>query len=218
MNLSFKLLPCDDEAFSSFLIRISRKHYMNSKEFCSLYGITEFHKEPMDIDIDLSQAKKLFGYNINGINTVKSIVNSFNWENGRSKWLITPNKKGASLQNSYTQICPGCLSEKAYIKLKWKFTLFFGCSSCGVKLINRCPNCNLYISPLKGDLQIRYSVDYNPLWNCLNCRFDLRKAPHEILKETEIIELKKLEKAYKETPVNIRYLKFKQFGIIDGLA
>jgi len=218
VKLSFKLIPCADEALSSWLIRISRKHYLNSKEFCDFHEMTKFWKEAMDIDSDLSQLNEVFEYNVRGINNVRTIINDFSWEKGRSQWLIEPNKKGVSLQNSFTQICPGCLSKMAYIQLKWKFNLFFGCSACGKKLIKRCPNCNRYISPLKADIHVRLSEDFHPFWNCLQCGFDLRSAIPDKLTNIEIEEIKKLETAYMETPSNIRYLKFKQFGTIEGLT
>lgn len=217
MKLAFNLVPCEDESFSSWLIRISRKHYLSSKDFCSHFGLEDIWTESMDIDVDLYELKNLLGYDVSNIYTVKSVIHDFTWEKGRSPWLISPNRKGKSLQNSYTQICPRCLSKKSYIQLKWKFNLFFGCSICKSKLISQCPKCNRSISPLKSDIHTKITEDFNPLWNCSNCRFDLRNVRPKKLTKDEMEEIQKLEKAYMEVPANNRYLRYKQFGTIEGL-
>lgn len=171
----------------------------------------------MDIDTDLVQLQAVLGCNPSGIRTVKTIIHDFKWTKEQQPWLVHPNKKGSSLQNSYTQICPACITEKGYIQLKWKLNLFFGCSECGLKLINHCSKCHRPISLLINNYRIKVHEHYNPLHTCWNCLSDYREIQQEKLSESEITELQKLERAYMEEPVNIRFLKFKQFGTIDGI-
>lgn len=214
MKLSYYLVPCEDEALSSWLIRLSRKHYLSVQEFCSFFDLNKLFLQGMDIDTDLIQLQAVLGYNPSGIRTVKTIIHDFKWTKEQQQWLVHPNKKGNSLNNSYTQICPACITEKGYIQLKWKFNLFFGCSECGLKLINHCSKCIRPISPLVNDSR----TEHNPIYTCWYCLSDYSEIRQEKLSENEIIELKKLERAYMEEPVNIRFLKFKQFGTIEGVS
>lgn len=216
-KISYNILPCEDESLSSWLIRLSRKHYLSVQEFCSFFDLNKLFLQGMDIDTDLIQLQAVLGYNLFGIRTVKTIIHDFKWTKEQQQWLIHPNKKGSSLNNSYTQICPACITEKGYIQLKWKFTLFFGCSECGLKLINHCSKCHRPIFPLINESRIKVHEHYNPIHTCWNCRSDYREMRQEKLSEDEITQLQKLKRAYMEDPINARFLKFKQFGVIYGI-
>lgn len=218
IKLPFVVIPAEDESPSSWLIRLSRKHYCNTKAFCDFYGIESILKSPLDIKFDSEIIHKQFNLQIQVPLALSDKINSFRWERSRSAWLIDPNRKGQATLCSYTKVCVKCLKKKGYYQLKWKLNLFSACANCQHYLISVCPKCKREISPLLADSRFSLESDLNPLFHCWYCEYDLRKGKATKIKIEEIDLLLKINRAYSESPLNLRYLTFLQFGIIEGVS
>jgi hypothetical protein len=172
----------------------------------------------LDIDSDITLLNAFIPDQFNLPTSLKNKISNFTWIKGRSQWLIDPNRKGSALFNSYTKFCAECLKNKGYFQIKWKFNLFHGCVECGTFLIDSCPKCKNVPSPLRSDYRFPIKENFNPLYYCWFCEFDLRKSKSKIMSQLELNELLKIDKAYKEWPINLRYLTYKQFGTIEGIT
>lgn len=210
--------PYPDESFSSWLIRLSRLHYCNAKNFCSFYGLESLLKSPLDIHGDVS----LIGLRLNLATKLPVIlsdkIHDFTWYRGRSKWLYGSNRKGQAVLNSYSKFCVNCLKTKGYYQLKWKLDLFNGCPECRCYLIETCPKCKQEPSLLKADLKFHIKHNLNPFFHCWYCEYDLRKSKTSEMSLDDYNLLLKINRSYEENPVNLRYLTFLQFGIIVGVS
>lgn len=216
--LPYQVVPGHDESLSSWLVRLSRHHYCNTKSFCSYYQLESLLKSSLDIDGDRALIRGKLKLDMNLPNTISDKLPSFKWERGKSKWLIEPNRKGQALLNSYTKICSGCLSEKGYYQLKWKLSLFDGCVDCGTYLTTKCPKCSRIFSPIKSDYLFPIEKDLNPLFHCIHCKNDLRELRTDRMTSKDLEKLILIHRAYEEEPANERYLTFLQFGVIEGIS
>lgn len=201
-----------DESFTSWLIRLSRLHYLNTKNFCEYFGIETILKSTLDIDANVDFIKTKLNLDTGLPRLLKEKIVDLRWSKGKTKWLIESNRKGQAIYNSYTKYCVNCLSSKGYYQLKWKLNLFKGCVDCGNYLVERCPNCNNVPSPLKSDNKYKVKNNFNPLFQCWYCEFDLRRTKALAMKMQDYNELLKINNSYEEMPVNFRHLFFLQFG------
>ncbi len=213
-RLPYLVISGQDESLSSWLIRLSRRHYCNTKNFCAFYGLESLLKSSIDVEGNLLLIQNNLNIQIGLPSVLKDKVPHFKWDRGRSKWLIEPNRKGHSGLNSFSKFCPKCLKEKGYYQLKWKLNLFVGCIECGCYLIDCCSKCGRTSSPLKADLRFTVESGINPIFHCWHCAFDLRKSKSIKMNPQDVDQLVKIDRSYNEDPTNIRYLTFLQFGII----
>lgn len=188
-----KVTPLNDESPVSWVTRIAQKYHCDLNLILEHYNITEPSIRRIDIDFSNFDEFKIFLPNGSELpNTISQKIRGFNWNNGRSSWVIAPNTKSDSL---YTQVCPSCLEQRGYIQLKWKLPIFIGCIYCKCYLIDRCSNCGTKISV------------NSTIFFCSNCLADLRNEKRKALLNSSLTEMKKLYKAYSETPVNHEYLE-----------
>lgn len=205
-----------DEAPSSWLIRLANANYLDLREFCKMYGLSEVLKS--DIDISPKIPSQIFSNSKVALPSgIVKTIPDFQWKRSGSDWLIRPNKIGFARWNTFSRICPLCIAEFGYFRNSWKLKLFTGCSRCNIELIESCPTCLKTPSIIRSDLNKCLVKNYNPLHYCWYCESDYRMITSKILDSHEKELIKKIEKAYLEDPPNIRYLKFLQFGFIEEL-
>lgn len=212
------MIPGHDESMTSWLIRMSRKHYCNTKTFCNFYDLQSILNSSLDINANTALIQSTLYIPFEIPQSFNDKIPDFKWDKGRSKWLIEPNKKGHASLNGFTKFCPECLSKKGYFQLKWQLNLFIGCLDCLCYLLNSCPICKNVVSPIKADIKYPVKDNLNPLNLCWYCEFDLRESKSKKMTTDDIDFLLKITKAYDETPINIRYLTFMQFGTIEGIS
>lgn len=216
--IPFQLVPGEDESMSSWLVRLSRQHYNKVQDFCAYFHIDRVLKSPLDIEVNRALIQDKLKLQIDVPSTISEKLPCFKWDRGRSKWLIEPNRKGQALLSSFTKICPGCLSSKGFYQLKWKLNLFNGCVDCGTYLYDKCPGCKRSFSPLRADVMFPIQSDLSPLYYCSYCRIDFRRIPGVEMTVKDFEQLILINRAYTENPVNLRYLTFLQFGVIEGIS
>lgn len=216
-KVPFIVYPEIDESISSWLIRLSRKHYSDLKDFLDHNEFPHLLKFDLDNTSDVSDLLFLFETRIKLPINLKTKIESFKWKPKMSNWIIQPNKNGGAIYNSYTQICTKCVEKKHYAQLKWKLNLFIGCIECEEYYLKTCPKCKSFISPLKADLNFKTRKNLNPFFNCFNCHYDFRKSKSERMSSIDLESQRKIHKAYNEDPVNHRYLYFLQYGKILGI-
>lgn len=204
-----------DESPTSWLIRLARSHHNAVSDLLNFYNLNSLFKRAIDIDTDLTVLKNILQERSGLPQNVVGKIPDFKWKNGRSEWIIFPNKKGSSTLNSFTQYCPKCLTTKGYYQLKWKLVLFTGCVDCGCELQNSCPNCLSPISPLKSDIRYPVHLDINPIFTCWNCTYDYRETPLVPMDVLMIEIMSKINRAYNENPVNDRYLEYLLFNKVS---
>lgn len=206
--IPYYLVPSHDESVSSWMVRLARKHYCSVNDFCVHYGISELLKSDVDLLSDLSGLKSILPEDAKIPNQLIRKIPNFQWANGRSNWLIAPNKSGSVQFNSFTKLCISCLRKKGYYQLKWKLELIEGCTECNCYLIEKCPKCKNPISPIKSDIRYPVKLGIDPIYCCWFCEFDFRKARVKYLNKITIDRMIKLNRAYEEDPTNLRYLEF----------
>ena len=203
-----------DEAPGSWMVRLANSNYQDVKGFCKIYGLSAALKTDLDIspkiDADFFSSSKTtlpVGLQVK--------IPDFKWQSGRSDWLIDPNKNGHAQWNSFTRLCPGCLTKYGYFRNSWKLQLFIGCIICNTVLIENCPECLKTPSTLRADYLAHLAKNYNPLHYCWFCGYDYRIIKSTTMSSEHLESMKKIDKAYSENPVNLRYLKFLQYGTIE---
>lgn len=204
-----KVAPLTDESPTSWLMRICLKYRISFRDFVSIYKLEELMKQPLNITANLSPLAKFLPEGMELPNTIQDKIESFEWKKGRSEWLIEPNKNGAAKFNSFTRICPKCIRDKGYYRLKWQMKIVECCIECSVKLIEHCPKCTSKLSPLFNSRGFKRIPTFENLFDCLYCGDDLRKLYPNLLEITFLEEQHKIVQAYSEEPVNIKFLKTK---------
>jgi hypothetical protein len=205
--IPFLLVPAHDESVSSWLVRLARKHYCNVHDFCEYYCISHILKSDIDLMSDLSCLQWIIPSNIKIPNQLIQKISDLHWKNGRSDWLVEPNKSGSARSNSFTKLCVSCLRKNGYYQLKWKLELVEGCSICSCLLIYVCPKCKKPISPLKADFKYSINLNIDPIYCCWFCEFDLRKARIKKSDSDLNNKINLVHRAYEEEPINRRFLE-----------
>lgn len=206
-TIPYYLFPSHDESVSSWMGRLARKHYCNVHDFCVHYGISELLKSDVDLLSDLSGLKSILPEDAKIPNQLIRKIPNFQWTNGRSDWLIAPNKSGSIQFNSFTKLCISCLRKKGYYQLKWKLELFVGCAECNCYLIEKCPKCKSSISPIKSDFRFPVKLGIDPIYCCWFCEFDFRKARVKRMDKLNFEKTNQIFISYNEAPPNIRLLE-----------
>lgn len=206
-TIPYYLVPSHDESVSSWMARLARKHYCSVHDFFVHYGISKLLKSDVDLLSDLSGLKCILPEDAKIPNQLIQKIPNFQWTNGRSDWLIAPNKSGSIQFNSFTKLCISCLRKKGYYQLKWKLELIEGCTECNCYLIEKCPKCKNFISPIKSDFRFPVNLNINPIFCCWFCEFDFRKARVKKMEESELEGMIKINRAYEEDPTNMRFLE-----------
>lgn len=198
--------PGEDESPTSWLIRLARMHQCDVPILLEHCEATDLLKTAIDVEADWRSLTPHLNTGSMLPNGILAKIATFEWERGRSNWLVYPNRKGGAYLNSFTKYCPHCLKDMGYYQLKWKLTLVEGCVTCARELLPGCPKCKQPVNTLKSDRQFPPHLEIDPMHACSYCEFDLRKGHGKYLGSTSLDKLLKITKAYGEDPVNLRYL------------
>lgn len=207
-NPPIKIEPLIDESPSSWLLRICLKYHLPFNDLVKIYGLNELVNQPVNITADLKPLSIFLPEGSRLPYTIREKINTFQWEKGRSEWLIEPNKNGSMRSNSYTRICPKCLREKEYYQLKWQLKIFKFCIEHSIKLVERCPKCKTPFSSNVSRLGSQHVIDDKSVFNCHGCfmsSIKLKPRPSNFKKLDEQINI---NQAYSENPMNTRYLEY----------
>lgn len=134
------LVPGHDESVSSWLVRLARKHYCNVNDFCTHYGISELLKSDIDLISDLSLLRGTLPTEAKVPNQLVQKISNFQWSNGRSNWLIEPNKSGSVQFNSFTKLCISCLKKKDTTDLNGSWNCSLVVLNATAILLRNVPN------------------------------------------------------------------------------
>lgn len=211
-NPPIKIEPLIDESPSSWLLRICLKYHLPFNDLVKIYGLNELVNQPVNITADLMLLSIFLPEDSRLPYTIREKIDTFQWEKGRSKWLIEPNKNGSMRSNSYTRICPKCLREKGYYQLKWQLRIVECCVEHSIRLRENCSECKMPISSSFAGLKSQFLLENEAFYKCRKCWFDFRMMKSKLIKTESIEKQRMITKAYTEIPVNLKYLRYIQFS------
>lgn len=176
--------PLDDELFSSWYMRICGAHLTKSHSFSKYF----FENTPIwNRDIDQMPKKiieqKLLKHTTLEIEQVRSLFLS-SYEGilfecySNSNPIINNIGVYHRIRKRYGLLyCPGCFdSGELYYKKKWRLKTSVACTSCGLRLRERCINCGSPICFHRLENGYKNSHLKDSMSKCYNCLRDLRSG------------------------------------------
>jgi hypothetical protein len=187
------LKPCEDELFSSWLVRFSHAHLLKVETMCSMLWGRQSTVWNRDIDklatSDFLEAMaKATGTSMERVysTTLKAYegwlsekVNS----NGASRWVTKLGVYHRKRRRYGLMYCPCCLSdpETRYFKRNWRLSWSTVCVRHQCNLLDRCPTCSEPVMPHRSDMLAR---DVTPtaltIITCSSCHADLSDVVLEV--------------------------------------
>lgn len=201
------LLPCFvkpkyDELFSSWLVRLAYAHSCKSHNFYKLI-CPDIHIWNRDIDklapeklIKILSNKTPYNCETIEKTTLKSYDGSLFLKHnayGNQKWIL-PLGIFHRKRNRYGLVfCPKCLKKdktEPYFRKHWRLSFSTICTTCGVFMQDKCPQCKMPVIFFRNDLGNKNKLSETPISYCYNCSFNLayskiRKAPKISLREQQ---------------------------------
>lgn len=168
--------PFEDEIFSSWLMRICQSHEIKSHSFSKFY-FNNYNIWNRDIDMYGSD-DLIHEIENNTPLSFQDIKNTFlhSYEdvlyNSNPIGLI--NRLGIihRKRKKFSMLfCPGCLSkDNKFYKKSWRLTTSIACTSCGLNLEDRCPNCKYPICFHRLETGYKKSILLHSLDTCFHCK------------------------------------------------
>jgi Zn ribbon nucleic-acid-binding protein len=227
VELKNRVLPKENELFTSFLARNATLNFLQTSTFINKY-FPEYKNWFLSRDLDVLSDEKFFNnfanrFNIDiellnktSLKTYTGYLNEIIYENSRNA-LISPIKiKGLSNKLNGLKYCPLCLQEENYFKKEWRLSFYIVCPKHNTIMQNRCPQCGepLTITRRKNDIEE---------FNCWNCGFVFKEAPVEFVnKNSKSVEMLTkainiLNKGWFEFNDNI-YYSISYFKVVKHLS
>lgn len=179
------LKPYDDEALSSWVLRLGRAYGADLGRLCTGHPIA--HR-----DLDKGLCDDLLTVLAEKTATPPARV----WDttlrgypgfphrelrdNGLSSWVLSIGLRKGRRQRPWLQYCPRCLQEDPdpYFRRRWRLAFVTVCPIHGCRLLDRCSVCG---APCNSD---RLPPEVEAITQCHRCRFDARCALAPALRGT----------------------------------
>lgn len=179
--------PLPDELFSSWILRAASA---NGAKFYTLCHQTapnfEILHEPLDQRIKYEDvalyAEKLRTSKSRAYETTLLSYEGFLFDQKLHSYTHGILKPGMRGKGNYfcLQYCPLCLSEGApYFRKRWRVSYITVCTKHGIKLRDRCPECQAHIDPVRNDIKKGSMPFDGDLTKCFKCHFDLKSTSIE---------------------------------------
>lgn len=181
--------PKEDEIFSSWLCRIAMSNGI--KLHTLEVKIWDRTKQIWTRDIDRSIDEKTLGDVAHVCGTPKehalqTALSSYEGilfqklnSDGHSTWITPAGVFHRKRKRNSMHYCPLCLGtdEIPYFRKKWRLALSTFCDKHGVLLHDCCYQCKAPVSIHRQELGNRWSSKVESLSLCVECGFDLKRAP-----------------------------------------
>lgn len=150
----------DNELLSSWLFRLASSHDLDLHEFCELLW-PEIALSDYDVDNMSTIVSALSELTDTNLQLAKAAL----FTSQEVKWLMPVNKIHRNRKSYGLMICPRCvgMGEFPYFRKRWRLSLSFVCEQCGIRLIDRCPNCFI---PINVFTCILMGIDRDLACNC----------------------------------------------------
>lgn len=176
-----KLRPQDDELLSSWLVRLALLHRTMPMTFTNLY-MPESKNRFWSVDFDLqadpemlaalslkcgAPAESLLSMTLGSFEGY--LVERIYRRSGGTPFITPLGMRGRRCTLPGLRYCPLCLREDAqpYFRKKWRLAFSVLCRRHGCYLLDRCPNCEIPLTPYlackSGKVEICYSCGKNIL-------------------------------------------------------
>lgn len=192
--------PLPDEIFLSWISRAART---NGQKLFTLCDITSKGTQILNRDIDRSisrAALETFAIKLNttyesAFNTTlesyEGLVFEKHFSKGVSRHILQAGIHHRTRTSYAQQFCPECLAESIpYYRKFWRLIYATVCTKHGIRLYDRCPNCNQPIMFFRNELKEKNMPYRGSFTLCHQCKFDLSKADsvpanNAVIKETK---------------------------------
>ena len=194
IGLSGKVLPIhpqpkDDEIFSSWFCRIAQENGIKLHTLeVKLWGRDkQIWTRDIDKSIDaetLEKVASVCGTSVERasqtcLRSYEGILFERLITDGNSHWIKPAGIFHRKRSRCSMQFCPSCLAtdETPYFRKKWRLALSTFCDVHDVLLHDCCPDCQSPVVFHRQELGQRWTNKIESLTLCVNCGFDLRRAP-----------------------------------------
>lgn len=200
-KLPIHLQPLDDELLTSWLLRYSKRFQTKYHTFCKFlfYG-NEIDTRDIDLNIKKDLLKSLKDITFLTEDTLQSLAltdycPTLTTDPTLKNWILTRGHYHRVSSNNHLMYCSSCFSKdkEPYYRKKWRLIISTVCTSCGVRLRDNCPSCNLPISFLRLDFRNKEKIVNEELCHCYNCDFDFRDSQQIKCSSVELENQKQLE-------------------------
>lgn len=174
--------PHEDELFSSWFMRLCRSHLTKSHSFSKYF----FDNAPIwNRDIDQAPKKiieeRLLKHTLmTGMEIKALFLNSYEGVLFERYYNSTPIINSIGIfhrtRKRYGMLyCPGCFeSGKLYYKKQWRLKTSIACTSCGLRLLDRCTNCGSAVCFHRLENGYKNSYLKDSMSSCYKCRKELK--------------------------------------------
>jgi hypothetical protein len=187
-----------DELLSSWLVRLAHAHLLKVHTFCAVTwpGLNIWNRDvdriaPPNLLATLSQRTPTTTSRIREttLASYEGVLYQYHNPRGNTNWILPLGIYHRIRRRYGLLFCPSCLQADGvnpYFRKSWRLALSFVCLNCGVKLHEKCPNCNQPVMFFRQELGHKSAMPNTLISSCFHCGFDLSQAS-KVLASQELL-------------------------------
>lgn len=194
------LRPEPGELLSSWLVRFAHAHGLRVESMCSLlFGrsspiwnrdIDRSISDEMLTQLSLASGHDLTLFRRCKLQSFEGIVSERVNSRGTSAGILPLGVYHRKRTRASLMYCPQCLRTDPYsfYRKAWRISWVTTCGVHGLKLLDRCPQCNAPIAPHRVDMKWRMQTSVGSVLHCCchQCGADLRWAQAPVATAEEL--------------------------------